>query len=113
MRACLIGGLCSRTLEFIASVTGFAIYEVGMCHLVAGKEFHPDGLGSFVQVRKPRRSSSANGRSNTPTMLIPGTSTANPAGPLCHLPPPDVIREFTYETSGRSRGQQRKFDPAN
>jgi hypothetical protein len=113
VRACLIGGLCPRTLEFIAFVPGFAIYEVRMCRLVAGKEFHPDELGLFVQVRNPKRSSSANGRSNTPQCSYLELRQANPAGPLWHLPPPDVICEFTCETSGVARGQQRKFDHAN
>ena len=63
-----------------------AIYEVGMCHLVAGKEFHPAEFGFVCSRRKPRRSSSANGRSNTPTTPIPGTSTANPAGLLSLFP---------------------------
>ena len=59
-------------------------------------------LASFVRKRKPRRSSSANGRSNTLTTPIPGTSIANPAGPPSPSPRKILIPFVTSERVGQT-----------
>ena len=54
-----------------------AIYEVGMCHLVAGKEFHPDEFGFVCSSAEAEALVKRNGRLSTPITRIPGTSIVN------------------------------------
>ena len=75
-----------------------AIYEVGMCHLVAGKEFSPAEFGFVCSKAEAETLVKRKWTLEHANNAQPGTSIANPAGrpwPFRVPPKPEISRRLT------------------